>query len=636
MDGKQRSLSDAIEALGSALSDGVPNELNEDLSTVPSVSALVELFELTPLETVVVTSLAGREINAAFAIALSERSEELGTGGSPNFAFFEAWLGSDTPSWMTSMGRLRYWQLVDLHPMGKDLPLALTPLQLDPRILNFLLNLPTIDERLSKYVAPVEADIVVHTPSQKETAGSILKRLQQDAERGEVHPVVLAGEDFDVSRALAGSVASALGMQLFELRTTRLPVDPEHRGALARLWRREERLQRALLFAVQPHEDRDEAASYSDFSSAVIMANYPEAVNEERRAIRYVVKAPDFAERKALLSEFLAEFNLGEDIDSVAAQFCLSASQIKAASDAAIAEYRADQQTNLYRALWRACRSAAEPKLGSLVQRIETIATWSDLILPDEPMGLLRSLPSQVANRPVVYEQMKMGGNTKRGQNISALFAGPSGTGKTTAAEIIAQELDLDLLQVDISSVVSKYHGETEEHLRETFDEADRGAGVLLFDEADSLFGHRAEIKDSRDRASNREISYLLQRLDAYRGLVILTTNYPENLDQAIFRRISFRIDFPFPSMHQRLLLWRAMLPEEYLGGSVNLESLARLSVTGGYIRNMAKNSAFFALQDGSKKITPKHLLRAVRAEYAKMDKPLPAQEIQLLRGEAA
>ena len=632
----RRTLSDAIDALGSALTNDVSEELSEDLLAIPSLARLAELFELTPLETAVVASLAGREIDADFALALSGRSERLGTGGSPNFAFFENWLGSDAPPWMTNMGRLRYWQLVDLHPMGKDLPLALTPLRLDPRILNFLLELPAIDERLSKYVVPVEAGMEVHTPTQQQTAASILQRLHQDAECGEVHPIVLASNDFAVSRALAGSVASALGMQLFELRTTQLPTDPEHRGALARLWRREERLQRALLFAAQPHEDRQETASYSDFSSAVIMANFPEAVNEERSAIRYVVKAPDFAERKALLGGFLAEFDEGHDFDSVAAQFCLSASQIKAASEAAIAAYRADEEDDLNRALWRACRRAAEPKLGSLVQKIETTATWSDLILPDEPIDLLQTLAGQVEYRSLVYEQWKMAGNTQRGRGISALFAGPSGTGKTTAAEVIARELDLDLLQVDISAVVSKYIGETEEHLRATFDEADRGAAVLVFDEADSLFGPRAEIKDSRDRTSNMEISYLLQRLDAYRGLVILTTNYPENMDNAFLRRIRFRVDFPFPSKRQRLLLWRSMLPEKRLEKSVNLESLARLSVTGGYIRNMAVNSAFFAAQDGAKKIAPRHLLRAVKAEYAKIDKPLPAQEVFLLRGEAA
>lgn len=633
----RRTLLNAIAALAAAFEDGTLGPLNEELLSVHSVASLTELFELTPLETAVTASLAAREIDAGFALALSEQSEQRGAGGSPNFAFFERWLGSNKPSWMTNMGRLRYWQLVDLYPMTKDLPLALTPMRLDPRILNFLLDVPAIDERLSKYIAPVDADLEVHTPSQNRTAALILQRLRQDAEHGEVHPVVLAGQDFEVSRALAGSVASALDMQLFELRTTQVPSDPEHRGALARLWRREERLQRALLFAAQPHDDRDKAASYSDFSSAVIMANFPEAVNEDRRAIRYSVESPDFGERKALMEEFLAGFGDHCDLGPVAAQFCLSASQIKAASEAAIAAYRSSEETDHTRALWRACRSAAAPKLGSLVQKIETSATWYDLILPEDQIELLRALICQVEYRSLVYEKWNMAGNTLRGRGISAVFAGPSGTGKTTAAEVIAHELDLDLLQVDISAVVSKYIGETEEHLRATFDEADRGAAVLVFDEAESLFSSRAKkIEDSRDRNSNMEISYLLQRLEAYRGLVILTTNYPENMDNAFLRRIRFRVDFPFPSMRQRLLLWRSMLPQDLLCSSVDLESLARLSITGGYIRNIAVNSAFFAAQDGVLKIERKHLFRAVKAEYAKLEKPLPAQEIRSLREEVA
>ena len=226
---------------------------------------------------------------------------------------------------------------------------------------------------------------------------------------------------------------------------------------------------------------------------------------------------------------------------------------------------------------------------------------------------------------------MKVGGLLKkggRGLGISALFAGPSGTGKTTAAEVMAQELNLDLYRIDLSSVVSKYIGETEKNLRRVFDAAETGGAILLFDEADALFGKRSDVKDSHDRHANIEVSYLLQRMEAYGGLAILTTNLKGALDSAFLRRIRFVVQFPFPDVTQRAEIWRRIFPKEMPLEGVDVNKLAKLSVSGGNIRNIAMNAAFLAA-DSNEAVTMKHLLNAARSESMKMEKPLTDTEVK-------
>jgi SpoVK/Ycf46/Vps4 family AAA+-type ATPase len=210
---------------------------------------------------------------------------------------------------------------------------------------------------------------------------------------------------------------------------------------------------------------------------------------------------------------------------------------------------------------------------------------------------------------------------------VSALFAGPSGTGKTTAAEILARELRLDLYRIDLSAVVSKYIGETEKNLRRLFDAADEGGAILLFDEADALFGKRSEVKDSHDRYANIEVSYLLQRMEAYRGLAILTTNQRQALDPAFLRRLRFVVQFPFPGTEQRAEIWRRIFPREAPLEGFDPQRLAQLNVTGGTIRNIALSAAFFAA-DEDEPIRMRHLLSAARTEHAKIEKPLTDAEV--------
>jgi SpoVK/Ycf46/Vps4 family AAA+-type ATPase len=201
------------------------------------------------------------------------------------------------------------------------------------------------------------------------------------------------------------------------------------------------------------------------------------------------------------------------------------------------------------------------------------------------------------------------------------LFHGPSGTGKTLAAEVLAAELGLDLYRIDLSQVVDKYIGETEKNLRRLFDAADAGGAVLLFDEADALFGRRSEVKDSHDRHANIEVGYLLQRLESYRGLAILTTNLRDALDGAFLRRLRFVVEFPFPDAAQRRELWRRTFPPGTPTEGLDWERLARLGVAGGHIRNIALGAAFLAA-DANEPVRMAHVQRAARAEYTKLKKP--------------
>jgi SpoVK/Ycf46/Vps4 family AAA+-type ATPase len=195
------------------------------------------------------------------------------------------------------------------------------------------------------------------------------------------------------------------------------------------------------------------------------------------------------------------------------------------------------------------------------------------------------------------------------------------------AAEVLANELQLDLYRIDLSQVMSKYIGETEKNLRRVFDSAEGGGAILLFDEADALFGKRSEVKDSHDRYANIEVSYLLQRMESYRGLAILTTNMKNSLDPAFMRRIRFIVQFPFPEPRQRVEIWRHIFPGETPTEGLDFERLARLNVAGGSIHNIALNAAFLAAEEGDS-VSMSHILRAARSEYCKMERPLTDNEI--------
>jgi SpoVK/Ycf46/Vps4 family AAA+-type ATPase len=259
---------------------------------------------------------------------------------------------------------------------------------------------------------------------------------------------------------------------------------------------------------------------------------------------------------------------------------------------------------------------------------METSAGWDDLVLPEREKQVLRDAAKHIHQRTKVYEHWGFGGKSKRGLGISALFAGASGTGKTMAAEVLARELRLDLYRIDLSAVVSKYIGETEKNLGRVFDAAEMGGVILLFDEADALFGKRSEVKDSHDRHANMEVAYLLQRMEAYPGLSILTTNLKNSIDQAFLRRIRFIVQFLFPDINQRAEIWLKAFPRQAPIEELDEWKLAKLQVAGGNIRNIALNAAFIAAE-ADQPVRMEHILQAAKNEYTKMERQLTDVEVK-------
>jgi len=281
----------------------------------------------------------------------------------------------------------------------------------------------------------------------------------------------------------------------------------------------------------------------------------------------------------------------------------------------------------LGRAVWRVCREHARRSMEQSATRIEPKSDWNSLVLPEPQLRILRQIALQLRHRTTVLEEWGFAEKYSRGLGLTALFAGASGTGKTLAAEVLAHTLDLDLHQIDLAGLISKYIGETEKNLKRVFDAAEDSGAVLLFDEADALFGKRTEVKDSHDRYANIEVSYLLQRMEAYRGLAILTTNMRHSIDTAFLRRLRFIVEFPFPDVTHRARIWRGVFPPGTPTRDLDAERLARLNVSGGVIRNIAMHAAFLAA-DASTPVGMAHLLEAARAEYAKLERPLSSSEL--------
>ena len=280
--------------------------------------------------------------------------------------------------------------------------------------------------------------------------------------------------------------------------------------------------------------------------------------------------------------------------------------------------------------LWQGALAHTRPALDQLAQRIEPKTGWDDLKLPDSEKSLLHQIADQVARRSTVYDDWGFRQRMNRGLSISALFTGESGTGKTMAAEVLARELGLSLYRIDLSAVVSKYIGETEKNLRKLFDAAEDGGAILFFDEADALFGKRSEVKDSHDRYANIEVNYLLQRMEDFAGLAILTTNMRSALDAAFLRRLRFIINFPFPGAAERKAIWASAFPPQASVATLDFDRLARLPLTGGSIQGIALNAAFMAAK-ADVPIGMPLLLDAVRGEYRKLDKPINEADFRWL-----
>jgi hypothetical protein len=600
----------------------------------PQIRAVCERFGLTPFEREVLLLCAGMELDTSFPLLCARAS------GDPRLAFptFALALACfPAPHWdaLAPEAALRRFSLVEVEP-GPVLTQA--RLGIPARVWQLLVGVEATDERISRHAAPLPAGFAL-TTSQEQHA----RHLAETCARGPAMVVQLCGRSQMGQAAIAARCAEMLAGNLVRLPAETLPAGAEME-ALLRVLRREVVL-RALVLLLDCHEA--EALEASSASARRLLASFEGLLfvsTRERRplggraALTVDVDPPPPTERRDLWRATIAAGDAGAEgpwIEATAArladQFDVDADAIQAAASRAagrIAVAGGATPDAWSAALWDACRAQARPRLDDLAQRIEPQATWDDLILPDGPKRTLRDVELFVRRRVVVEGWWSEGRHRTRPRGASALFAGPSGTGKTLAAEALATSLSLDLYRLDLSAVVSKYIGETEKNLRRIFDAAEGGGALLLFDEADALFGKRSEVKDSHDRYANIEVSYLLQRMESFRGLAILTTNMKSSLDQAFQRRLRFMIDFPFPDEVQREAIWRRSFPRVASLSRLDFTRLRRLNFSGGSIRNVAEHALFLAADEPTTStgpvLTMRHLRTAVQREWEKLQQPLP------------
>lgn len=626
----RESLARYAGAAGQANEDGERSTATVSVAEMdppPALERLCQAFGLSRFEKDILLLCAGSELDASFARVIAAAQND----SRQAFATFSLALAAlSEPHWsaLSPAAPLRRWRLIEVNA-GESLTAG--RIRIDERVLHYLVGVSHLDDRLSSLLEAIAVPEEL-PPSHREHVQS-MARIWSSAET--ILPIIqLCGDEPQSKRDVAAAACAQFGLDLYALSAQMLPTHPAELDAFLRLWQREAVLGGCGLFVECDDGEPSDAARDNaitrlceEIRGALVLCGRARRRLARRGLLTVDIGKPTAQEQRAMWWSFLgdraAQVNGGLEI--LGAQFNFDASAIRAACTG-VAQ-GGHEKNNLDAALWENCRAQARPRLDDLAQRIAPTAAWDDLVLPDAQKQVLREIAIHVRQRAKVYEQWGFAAASARGLGISALFAGPSGTGKTMAGEVLANELNLDLYRIDLSQVVNKYIGETEKNLRRVFDAADAGGAILLFDEADALFGKRSEVKDSHDRYANIEVSYLLQRMEAYRGLAILTTNLKSALDTAFLRRLRFIVQFPFPDAAQRAEIWRRIFPPQTPTESLDFSQLARLAVAGGNIRNVALSAAFLAAE-ASEPVRMVHLLQAAKHECQKLERPLNESEI--------
>ena len=607
-------------------------ELEMEEQEKESQSALNYLclaFDLDPFERQLLLLCAGVELSASFA-QLCAAAQGNSQFSYPTFSLALAVFPD--PQWnaLTPVAPLRRWRLIEVVNSES---LTQSRLRIDERVLHYLNGVPYLDHRLEGLIYPLRIPNCL-PPSHQQRAQRIVELWMSHGQNASVPIIQLSGRKED-SIAIAATACHALKTSLYRLRGIDIPVTTAEREALARLWEREAVLSQSILLLDCTEIARNLRQQtiipfVESLGTRLVIAGTEPFVIGDRLILHLEVPATSLAEQRLLWQQALEPWSLplNGQLDSLVSQFNLSANTIQSVCSEVSSQSNGDSTSSLTEQLWDTCRIQTRPQLNDLAQRITPIATWNELVLPAREHQLLREIVAQVRQQAKVYDTWAFAMRGVNGLGISALFAGPSGTGKTLAAEVLAHELRLDLYRIDLSQVVSKYIGETEKNLRQVFDAAESGGLILLFDEADALFGKRSDVKDAHDRYANIEVSYLLQRMEAYRGLAILTTNLKKSIDTAFLRRLRFVVQFPFPNAEQRREIWQRIFPPQLPTQELNFQQLARLNIAGGNIRNIALNAAFLAAEEGTSVQMP-HLLRAAKTEYCKLEKTLTDTEVR-------
>jgi ATP-dependent 26S proteasome regulatory subunit len=537
-------------------------------------------------------------------------------------------------------------------------PLLDKSLQVDERITSYLLGADEIDARLLTFARLLQPrfkleDLILPDDTEK--------RLIQLVDRFKEESLVchFQGSYGVGKQATAEAICSELrvpilNVDLNKMMAADIPVDLS-----VPLIFREGRLQNAALslkgYDLLLGDEKGTKLVYDsmiaeleDYPRWVFIASErdwkPRGILRNRPFVSIELPIPSYPARRQLWEkQWQGDSTLADVVDfsDLAGKFRLSGGQIRDVATMArnLAQWRSPENGFLTaQDFYSACRKQFRETLNALAHKIQPKYDWDDIILPKDQREQLREICSYVKHYYTVYGNWGFGRKLSRSRGLNVLFGGPSGTGKTMAAEIMANELELDLYKIDLSAIVSKYIGETEKNLDHIFQEGQNSNAILFFDEADALFGKRSEVRDSHDRYANIEVAYLLQRMEEYDGVVILATNLRKNMDEAFARRMHFTVEFPIPEETDRHRIWQSIFPGEApLAKGLDLSFLARqFKVTGGNIKNIALSAAFLAAQDGGT-ITMESLVRATKREYQKMGKLCTegefAQYFELVKG---
>jgi SpoVK/Ycf46/Vps4 family AAA+-type ATPase len=606
--------------------------------SIPSaLEQLCTLFSLSPFERDILLLCVGMELDPNFELLCADAQGNR-ERNYPTLGLALSVLPNSHWSVLASQSPLQRWQLIEI---GKELTLTQSPLRIDKRILCYLLDEPCQDEQLAGILKPMPpASSAPLPPSHQKLAEQLVATWSHGSATSSFPIVQLCGSEVTAKYSIAAVACASVGFNLNVMEASILPPNPHELNHLIQRWFREALLTNSALLLNCDEVNQADAVREFAISQFIENLNSPLIVSSQERQhprqrplITFDVPPLTHSEQLAIWNSNLgtAAAELNGQVEALASQFNLSTPAILTAClkvKGEMGKREEDKTSPIQNQLWDICRTMARPRLDDLAQRIESTATWEDLVLPEQQRQTIRDISAHVRQRAKVYQGWGFAGKGGRGLGISALFSGASGTGKTMAAEVIAQELRLDLYRIDLSAVVSKYIGETEKNLRRIFDAAETGGAILLFDEADALFGKRTEVKDSHDRHANVEVSYLLQRMEAYQGLAILTTNLKGSLDQAFLRRIRFVVPFPFPDAKARAEIWQRIFPSRTPTQGLDVNLLGKLNVAGGNIRNIALNAAFLAAEAGEA-VMMKHILQSAKSEYVKLERSLSDTEIR-------
>lgn len=541
-------------------------------------------------------------------------------------------------------------------PNQSDLSLLAHAIKLDPQVIHLLLQIKGLDERLSSCCEWIMPKIRFQDLPFSPFISQALPALLQ-AEWTSKQPVKLYfhGVDRAGKRRVAEAIAHVLNVPLIRVNVTQLVLLKSEFVPTLRVLLREAIFQNGLLYfeGLEALQTPDQEACYQSFIHAltshdkiVILADDRADLNhlQLEKVLSVTFAMPDLEQRKWYWSRALEAAGLSlsaADLTMLSDRLKLTADQIDNAvatvhyqnlwqgaetkTQTTPGQLGSASQTSFITDLFAAARQVSSQHLGGLCQQIQPRYRWDDLVLPAAQKRLLQEICNQIRYQDLVQKSWGFDRKHFSSKGLSVLFSGPPGTGKTMAAEVIAQELQLDLYKIDLSQIVSKYIGETEKNLNQIFTSANNINAILLFDEADALFGKRTEIKDAHDRYANLEISYLLQKMEEYEGLAILTTNLRSNMDEAFVRRLRFIIEFPFPSEKQRQQIWQQAFPSlAPCSSTLDFTFLAdNFELSGAAIRNIVLASAFLAAAE-DQPIGMNYITQAIRREYQKMGK-IPA-----------